>query len=147
MRCWGARLTCDSEEDVHLAAVTAIGQVAEKGDPEAIELLQASLCDRSLTVSQTAALILVEWAGQGDEFRDVVTRLFGWPRARMQAATYLAKVSVKGNAQVIALLEARLASDSEEDIRLDAIIAMGQVAEKLLLVGTGLILLLYLPKL
>ena len=82
-----ARLTSDSEKDVRLDAVIAIGQVAEKVDPEAIELLQASLCDRSLTVSQTAALILVEWAGQGDEFRDVVTRPFGWPRAPTQAAT------------------------------------------------------------
>ena len=71
-----AHLTSDSKKYVRLAAVIAIGQVAEKNDPEAIELLQASLCDGSLTVSQTAALILVEGAGQGDEFRDVVTRLF-----------------------------------------------------------------------
>ena len=38
-----ARLTNNSANEVRLAAVTAIGQVAEKNDPGAIELLQASL--------------------------------------------------------------------------------------------------------
>merc|ERR1712051_350891 len=45
-----ARLTSDSERDVRLDA----GQLDQTA---------------SLTVSQTAALILVEWAGQRDEFR------------------------------------------------------------------------------
>ena len=47
----------------------------------------------------------------------------------MQAATDLAKVSVKGDAQTIALLEAQLTSDSKTDVRLAAVSAIGQVAE------------------
>ena len=33
----------------------------EENDPESVNLLQAGLCDRSLTVSQIAALIRVGW--------------------------------------------------------------------------------------
>ena len=48
----------------------------------------------------------------------------------MQAATDLAKGSVKGDAQTIALLKARLTSDSAKDVRLAAVTAVGQVAEE-----------------
>ena len=54
-----AQLTSDSAR-IRRAAVTAIERVAEKNDPESTKLLQASLCDKGLTVSQTAALFLVE---------------------------------------------------------------------------------------
>ena len=55
---WEARLTDGSKHDVQPHAIIAIGQVAEKGDPESIKLLQASLCNENLTVSQSAALTL-----------------------------------------------------------------------------------------
>ena len=44
--------------------------------------------------------------------------------------TDLAKVSVKGDAQTITLLKARLTDDSAKDVRLAAVTAIGQVAEK-----------------
>ena len=37
---------------------------------------------------------------------------------------------MKGDAQTIALLRARLTSDSAKDVRLAAVTAIGQVAEK-----------------
>ena len=43
----------------------------------AIKLLQASLRDKSLTVSQTAALILGSGQKKGDKFSKVVARLLG----------------------------------------------------------------------
>ena len=64
-------------------------------------------------------MILVEWAEEGDKFSDVVARLLAdlW-KTRMQAAPDLAKVSVKGDAHTIALLKARLPSDSAKEVRL-----------------------------
>ena len=94
LRAW---LTWASVKDVRLAAVTAIGQVAEKNDPEAIKLSQASLCDHVLPVSQTAALILREWAGKRDKLTDVVAHL-----VRLAAATAIGQVAEKNDHQVVA---------------------------------------------
>ena len=108
-----AQLTDDSAQDVRLAAVTAIGRVAVQNDPEATKFLQASLCNKSLTVSQTAALILVEWAGKGSKFRDVVARLCdAESRTRQQAATDLTKVAMKVDSQVIGLLQSWLTEEA-----------------------------------
>ena len=52
-----ARLTRNTANQVRLAAVTAIQQVAEENDPESITLLQAGLSVASLTVSQISASI------------------------------------------------------------------------------------------
>ena len=56
-----ARLAGDTAMDVRLAAVIAIRQIPEKNGPESVKLLQASLGVKSLTASQIAALIRVEW--------------------------------------------------------------------------------------
>ena len=93
--------------------------------------MQASLCDKSLTVSQTAALILVEWAEEGDKFTDAVVRplaahLVSWK----QAATDPAKESVKGEPQSFVLLRAGLTCDIETEARLTAVTAIRRVAEK-----------------
>ena len=45
-------------------------------------------------------------------------------------STAIGQVSVKGDAQTIALLRARLTCDIEKDVRLAAVTAIGQVAEK-----------------
>ena len=50
--------------------------------------------------------------------------------ARRFAGLGPAKVSVKGDVHTIALLGARLTGDSVKDVRLAAVPAIGQVAEK-----------------
>ena len=82
-------------QDVRLAAVTAIRQVAEENDLGAIRLLQASLCHTSLTISQTAALITLLEARLTSESERVV---------RLAAAITIQPVSVTGDAQTSAWL-------------------------------------------
>ena len=79
-------------------------------------MLQASLCDTSLIISQAAALIIRRGAVRVDRFRDVVAHLLaGRGETRIQAALFLPKGSAKDDVQAIGLWEARLTSGSGKD--------------------------------
>ena len=124
-----AQLTSDSKTDVRLAAVSAIGQVAETNDPEAIESCRpASAIEVGPSHRQPPGS---SWKGlvKGTSSEMLSPVFLCWPLSPVQAAIDLAQVSVKGEAQTVALLETQLTSDSKKAVRLAAVIAIGQVTE------------------
>ena len=79
-------LTCDSETEVRLTAVTAIRQVAEKNDPGSNLAVAGQPLRRGPSASQTAALILVERAEEENKSQVLPSDLllFTWRPGREQ---------------------------------------------------------------